>query len=68
MDRFFTQSTCDRCCGSLDGGRTMSMLNTQCICIACSTKEKLDPEYKKAADAEREQVKNGNYNYKGLRG
>ena len=67
-DKFFTQSTCDRCRGSLNDGRTMSMFNTQCICINCSTKEMLDPEYKKATDAEREQIKNGNYNYKGLRG
>ena len=27
MDAFFTQTTCDRCGGSLAGGRTMSMLS-----------------------------------------
>ena len=26
-DRFFTQTECDRCGGSLAGGRTMSMLS-----------------------------------------
>ena len=26
-DKFFTQTTCDRCGGSLAGGRTMSMLS-----------------------------------------
>lgn len=27
MDKFFTQKTCDRCGGSLEKGRIMSMLN-----------------------------------------
>lgn len=38
MDRFFTQKHCDRCGGSLDGGRTMSMFNEDCICMECSKK------------------------------
>lgn len=33
MDKFFTQKTCDRCGGSLENGRIMSMFNTECICM-----------------------------------
>ncbi len=68
MDRFFTQTTCDRCGESLKGGRIMSMFNTDCICLKCKEKEQLDPEYSKALQAERKQVQKGNYNYKGIRG
>ena len=68
MDKFFSQKHCDRCGGSLDGGRTMSMFSEKCICIICSDKEKDDPDYDKAAKAEHEQIKAGNYNYKGIKG
>ena len=68
MDRFFTQTTCDRCHQSLKGGRTMSMFNEQCICMACSDKEVQDRDYKKAAEAEREAIRNGNFNFKGIGG
>ena len=44
------------------------MFSTDCICILCSDKEKQDPDYKKAVEAEHEQIKLGNYNYAGLRG
>ena len=33
-----------------------------------TTKEKLDPEYKIAAEAELNQIRKGNYNYEGLKG
>jgi hypothetical protein len=39
MDKFFTQEHCDRCGGSLKGGRIMSMYNTDCICMDCKKKE-----------------------------
>ena len=68
MDKFFTQKTCDRCGGSLDGGRIMSMFNTDCICNMCCEKEKHDNDYDKASKAEHEQIKKGNYNFKGIRG
>lgn len=68
MDRFFTQTTCDRCGKSLKDGCIMSMFNTDCICLKCKKKEQLDPEYSKALQVEREQVQKGNYNYKGIRG
>lgn len=66
MDKFYTQKTCDRCGGSLKGGRIMSMLNTDCLCLACKKKEKEHPHYKEAVKAELEEVKKGNYNYEGL--
>lgn len=66
MDKFFTQTKCDRCGGSLEKGRTMSMFNTECICMECKEKERKDPQYKEAQRAEMEQVKQGNYNYNGI--
>ncbi|WNF36834.1 hypothetical protein RJD24_20965 [Bacillaceae bacterium IKA-2] len=67
MDKFFTQKSCDRCSGSLEGGRIMSMLNTDCICMICSKKEKKDKDYDEALKADHEQIRKGNYNFKGIR-
>lgn len=68
MDRFFTQKYCDRCGGSLSGGRIMSMYSTECICMKCKNEEMGRKDYKKACDAEREQVLAGNMNYAGIFG
>lgn len=68
MDRFFTQENCDRCGKSLRAGRIMSMYNTQCICMECKKKEMQRQDYKDAVNKEQEEVKNGNYNYKGIEG
>lgn len=68
MDKFFTQKTCDRCGGSLEKGRIMSMFNTDCICMVCLEKEKKDKDYDKAVKADHEEIRKGNYNYKGIRG
>ncbi len=68
MDDFFIKKYCDRCKNHLRNGRTMSAFNTQCICMECKEKERFDPEYKKAVDAEHEEIKKGNYNFKGIRG
>ena len=65
-DRFFTQKTCDRCGGSLDGGRIMSMFSTECICMKCSEEEHKHPDYAKASKAENEAVRNGNHNFPGI--
>lgn len=64
MDKFFIQENCDRCGKSLKNGRIMSIFNTQCICMECKNKEMQRADYKDAADAEREEVQKGNYNYK----
>ncbi len=66
-DKFFTQEYCDRCGKSLKDGRIMSMLNTECICMECSEKERKHPDYEKARNAEHERIKKENYNFKGLR-
>ena len=68
MDRFFTQKTCDRCGGSLSGGRIMSMYSTECHCLACKEKEKARADYQAAVKAELDEVKKGNLNYKGIKG
>ena len=68
MDDFFKRCTCERCHKPLTLGRTMSMFNTQCICLECADKEREDEDYQKAIRAEFEEIKKGNYNYKGLRG
>ena len=66
MDKFFSQKHCDRCGGSLDGGRIMSMYNEDCICMNCKEKETTRPDYKTAQDAELKEVKKGNRNFKGI--
>jgi transcriptional/translational regulatory protein YebC/TACO1 len=68
MDRFFSQKHCDRCGGSLEGGRIMSMFNEQCICMSCKEKETKDYEYNKAVEADHEEIREGNFNFKGIRG
>ena len=65
-DTFFSQKTCDRCGGSLAHGRTMSMFNTDCICMDCARAEKQHPDYRKAAEAEREALLKGDRNFKGI--
>ncbi len=66
MDTFFTQKYCDRCGKSLDGGRTMSMFNTDCICMECKKKETLREDYKDAQETDMAEIRNGNYNFKGI--
>ena len=68
IDKFFSQKSCDKCGGSLTEGRIMSRFDESCLCILCSDKERQDPDYKKAIEAEHEQIRQGNYNYPGLRG
>ena len=57
MNKFFTQKTCDRCGSSLNGGRTISIFNTDCICIICFQKEKHDKYYDKALKVDHERNK-----------
>lgn len=66
MDTFFTQTTCDRCHGSLSSGRTMSMYNTNCICMACKETETKRTDYSSAVTADHEAIKKGNYNFEGI--
>jgi len=54
--RCFTDTVCT----------TMSIFNMQTICMDCKKKEEQRPDYQKAVDKENQQVKNGNYNFKGI--
>lgn len=68
MDKFFIQKNCDRCGGSLDEGRIMSMYSTECICLECHRKEKLNEDYYIAIKADHDEIKKGNFNYEGIHG
>lgn len=64
---FFTQDNCDRCGKSLQGkARIMSMYNEDCLCLDCKEAETKRPDYKEASDTEINEVKKGNYNFKGV--
>ena len=66
MDKFLTQKNCDRCGGSLEGGRIMSMLNVDCICMECKRKEREKDNYREALDTVREHERNGEMNFEGI--
>lgn len=66
MDKFFMQETCDRCGGSLKGGRIMSMYNTDCICMECKRKETQRLDYRRAVEADHAEIMKGNYNFGGI--
>lgn len=66
MDDFFKKERCDRCGKSLKGGRIMSMLNTECICMECKDLERNHPKYDMAVETEMKEVRKGNMNYKGI--
>jgi hypothetical protein len=57
---------CPRCGESTNGRTTMSVFNTEVICIPCKEKEKEDPDYQMAVDTEAAEVGKGNYNYTGI--
>lgn len=65
-DRFFKKTHCDRCHKELNGLRIMSMFNTDCICMDCAEKERKEEEYNKAREADHEEIRKGNYNFKGI--
>ena len=66
MDTFFTQKNCDRCGKPLTGGRTMSMFNTDTICLECADAERKRADYEAARVAERAAVAAGDRNFKGI--
>lgn len=66
MDKFFSQTRCDRCGGELNGGRTMSMYNEDTICMKCADAERRRDDYARARDAERAAVLSGNRNFRGV--
>ena len=54
MDNFYNKEHCDRCGGSLERGRIMSMFNEECICMKCKSEEVHRPDY---ADAVKKDIK-----------
>jgi len=66
MDDFFTKTKCDRCRGDFNGCRTMSMFNTQVICMTCKEKEQQRADYRKAVEADHAEIRKGNYNFQGI--
>ena len=65
-DDFLKKTQCDRCGGSLQGGRTMSMFDTATICLVCKAQERQRPDYQDALDADRAAIRRGDYNFKGI--
>jgi len=66
MDKFFSQKYCDRCGGSLEAGRIMSMYNKDCICMKCKDEETRRADYREALEADREAIAQGNRNFEGI--
>lgn len=66
MDRIFRVEKCDRCGGSLDEGRIMSMYNTDIICMKCKAEERKRDDYKQAVEADHAEIRRGNYNFGGI--
>ncbi len=56
---------CERCRADTNT-HTMSMFNTENICMKCKIKEVRHPDYNKAREIEWIEIKNGNYNYQGI--
>ena len=59
------RDNCDRCGEPTNGVTTMSVFNEDVICMNCKKEEKNDPEYGAAVEAESEEIRKGNTNYKG---
>ena len=56
---------CDRCGISTNVTR-MSMFNTDILCPECIDLERKHPDFSKAHDADRAEIKKGNYNFQGI--
>ena len=57
---------CQRCMRTDAKALKMSWFNTEMICSTCQKAESKLPEYQFAKEMERQQVLNGNYNYRGI--
>lgn len=61
---------CERCGGSFERNgshiHTTSMFNEETICMTCKERERKHPLYKKAVEADREHIRNGDYNFEGI--
>lgn len=50
---FFSRKTCERCKQKIEDGRTMSMFNSETICLWCKEVEELHPQYDEACKADK---------------
>ena len=57
--------TCERCLKDA-AATTMSMFNTETICLDCKEKERVHPDYARASEAELEAVRRGDRNFPGI--
>lgn len=57
---------CQRCGKDTNRVTIMSMFNEQIICKHCKETEKKDPRYEQAVNADNEEIRKGNYNFKGI--
>lgn len=63
--KLFENGICERCKKRTERF-TMSIFNTQMICINCKTKETNHPLYAKAKQKELEETRRKNYNFEGI--
>lgn len=56
---------CDRC-GKEMRAHTMSMFNTDLICLTCKAAERQHPKYAEAVAADEAACQAGEYNYPGI--
>ena len=57
---------CDRCGGPTNGSTILSMYNEDVICLNCKELEKSRPDYDDAVKADNDEIKKGNFNFKGI--
>lgn len=60
------KENCDRCSKPTNGTTIMSMYNEDVICLDCKEEEKKREDYDKAVKADIDEIKKGNYNFKGI--
>jgi hypothetical protein len=56
---------CERC-GTETKATTMSMFNTDVICMPCKETERAHPRYEEACTKENAEIKKGNFNFEGI--
>jgi len=57
---------CQRCFNDTGGVSIMSMFNEQMICMDCLEREKKNPRYNEAREAEAAACRRGDYNFPGI--
>ena len=60
------RDNCERCQKPTNGTTTMSMFNTQVICMECKEEETKHPDYNKAREADITAWKNREMYYEGI--